>query len=121
MENKLRKHLKQMSAVEIEFVESLVHGVKGWKTGIARGHAAKRGREFTETIILHAIQCGEVIEVNSLGRVLMRDGYGICVLVSIKDHVAFTVWANDPKDNHDSQHMGYYNWHVDVIKYLRGL
>jgi hypothetical protein len=121
MENKLRKHRKQMSVAEIEYTESLVHSVTNWRTEVCRGHLLKRGRTFTHEQIVNVMRTGWIVEVNSLGRVLMRDSTGLCVVVNVKARVAFTVWQNAPSDNHDNQSMGMYTWKVDVISYLRGL
>ena len=121
MENKLRKHRKQMTAAEIEYTESLVHSLNGWRTGPGLGHAAKRRRTFSHQQVIEALRTGWVVEVNSLGRVLMRDTTGLCVVISIKDRVAFTVYANAPNDHHENQSMGMYKFNVDVISYLRSL
>lgn len=121
MENKLRKHRKQMTSTEIEYTETLVHGIMDWRSDVCRGHLIRRGRNFTHEQMVNACRTGRVIEVNSLGRVLMRDNLGMCVVVSVKDRVIFTAYANHPNDNHEGQSMDIYTFRVDVISYLRGL
>jgi hypothetical protein len=121
VENKLRKHRKQMTQAEIEYIENLVHNSFWRIDAVFRGHMAKRGRNFTNQQLVHACKTGHIIEVNDRGRVLMRDSLGVCVVLSIKDRLIFTAYANDPKDTHDYSALTLYTWKVDVISYLRGL
>lgn len=115
-----RKHRTQMSASEITSVESLVHSVKGWRIGSCLVHASKRGRTITRDEVLDALTTGEVIEVNDAERVLMRSAKGICVVVNVKAKFTFTVWVNDPSDNHKTLNRSEYQWRVNVANYLRG-
>ena len=120
MENKLRKHRKQMTSAEIEYTETLVHGITDWRSDVCRGHLIRRGRNFTHEQMVNACRTGRVIEVNSLGRILMRDDLGMCVVISVKDRVIFTAYANYPNDNHEGQSMDIYTFRVDVISYRKG-
>lgn len=116
-----RKHRSQMSQEEIDFVEYLLSAMAGWRIEPALIHASKSGRRFTKDEVLHAIKTGDVIEVKSDARVLIRSKRGVCVVVSLCDRVCITVWYNDPKDTHITLKRGEYTWRVNVIDYVKTL
>jgi hypothetical protein len=118
-----------MSDEEIDFVEYLLYAMSGWETVHALTHAAKRAREdgrhetrqVTHAEILRCIKTGRCIEVNSFGRILIRDKHGICVVVSLCDRHAVTTWKCDVKDTHQTLDRSIYKWKVNVIEYIKGL
>ena len=116
-----RKHRLQMSQEEIDFVEYVLYAMSGWVIESALIHAAKKGRKFTQAEVLQAIKTGRVIEVNSYGRVLIRSAKGVCVVVSLCDRLAITVWFNAPHDNHKTLKRNEYTWDVNVISYIKNL
>lgn len=119
--DKKRKHRMQMSYDEIATVEKIIHSVPRWKRGTIDFHLQKQGRTFTGAEVLEALQRGQVIEVNSLNRVLFRSRKGICVVASIPDFKVVTVWRNNPGDNHKTLKRGEYTWRVNAAEYIEGL
>lgn len=121
MNTLLRKHRQQMSYAEIDYVEQLVHQLSGWSLNSGLIHAQRNGRTFTHEQVMNALKTGQVIEVNSNGRVLMRDSKGTCAVVSVRDLYLATVWFNHPRDTHKTLKRGEYTWRINVIDYIRGL
>jgi hypothetical protein len=118
-----RKHRTAMSPAEIEYSETLVHGITEWN--LMTHHAAERmeQKHIAKQSVVDTLKYGAVIEVNSLGRILIRlmkgKMKGTCVVVSPKDKSVVTVWYNRGNDNHATVDMSQYGWDVDVITFLR--
>ena len=119
-----RKHRDQMSHAEIDFVESTIHAMDNWTVESGLIHASRRGygrTNFGRDEVADALKTGQVIEVNSCGRVLMRSAKGICVVASVSNHLVITVWFNRPNDKHKTLRREEYQWKVNVIEYVTGL
>lgn len=117
-----RIHRTQMSAAEIVYTESLVHAIMSWD--FSHDHVMDRmvEKKIAKNDIVNTLKYGDVIEVNSLGRVILRlmkgKMKGTCAVVSIRDRRLVTTWYNDPRDNHKTLDKSEYEWRVDVIKFL---
>jgi hypothetical protein len=117
-----RKHREQMSPAEIEYSESLVHGITDWN--LMTHHAAERMAEkhIAKQDVVNTLKYGAVIEVTSLGRIVVRlmkgKMKGTCAVVSPKDKTVVTVWYNRGSDNHSTIDMSQYGWDVNVITFL---
>jgi hypothetical protein len=124
-----RKHRSEMSTKEIAWTEKLVHGVREWNFAV--DHVLERMAEkgITKQALLDTLRYGEVIEVNSRGRVVMRLRVklnptmqrGTCVVISVRDKVLVTAWYNSERDHHNTLDRSEYGWNVDVITYLESL
>lgn len=119
------KHRKQMTADEIEYVETLVHAIPAWD--FTREHMvermAQKGVSAKDAAI--TLKWGAVIRVQDDGRVLLRlmNGMrkGVCVVASLKDRTLVTAWYNKPTDQHATLDMSEYTLKVNVITYLRSI
>lgn len=116
-----RKHRSQMTTEEIDVLEYLLFAMSGWIIESALIHAKNKGRKITHEEVEDAIKTGEVIEINTLGRVLVRSKKGICVVVDLRHRVVITVWWNHPNDTHKRLNLAQYTWNIDVIAYLHRL
>lgn len=116
-----RKHRSQMTREEIDVLEYLLFAMNGWIIESAVNHATNKGRAVTREDVEDAIKTGEVIEINTLGRVLIRSKKGFCVVASLRDRIVITVWWNHPNDTHKRLKKDNYVWDVDVLNYLQSL
>ena len=124
-----RKHRSQMSPAEINFTEKLVHGITEWNFAVDHILDRMAQKHITKQDVLDTLKHGEVVEVNSRGRVVLRLRVkynatmkrGTCVVVSIANKVLVTAWFNNERDHHDTLDRSEYNWNVNVIEYLRSI
>ena len=120
-----RKHRIEMSKSEISFAENLIHSITEWN--FATNHAMERMEEkgILKRDVLNTLKYGEVIEVNSYGRVVLRltlKGKGACiVVVGLSDRALVTTWFNDSVDNHKTLRLSDYGWKVNTTEYLRSI
>lgn len=118
-----RKHRTQMSSEEIVFTETLIHNLNGV---IDDEHVRDRMKQkkVTEADIVNTLKWGNVIEVNSLSRVVMRlntgKRKGVVVVIDPSTQAIVTVWYNSPKDRHDTLDKSLYTWKVNLIEFLKG-
>ena len=123
------KHRKQMSQSEIEYAEMLVHAVDDWKFDV--GHLFERMMEkgIRKKDAALALKFGEVIRVQSDGRVVMRLTeadepdclIGTCVCADLKRHQLITVWYNEPDDTHSTLNLSKYRWKRNTTDFLRSI
>ena len=119
------KHRTQMSAVEIQYAETLVHSIDGW--GLENDHLIARmtAKGVSKRDVAITAKWGEVIEVKSNGRIVLRlmTGMrkGVVIVVSLHDRMLVTAWYNKPCDNHKTLDLSAYTWKVNVIEYLRSI
>lgn len=120
---KLRKHRTQMTATEIAALENFVHNITYAVVNFQNDHLRREMQQdsIAATEIIAALKAGEVIELNSQKRCVMRSKRGVCVVVSLQDGNAVTTWRNDPRDNHKSLRLSEYAWNVDAVAVLGGL
>lgn len=120
-----RKHRIEMSKTEIVFAETLVRSINEWN--FATDHAMERMEQkgVAKQDVLNTLKYGEVIEVNSYGRVVLRltlKGKGACiVVVGLRDRALVTTWFNRATDNHKTLNVSEYGWKVNVIEFLRSI
>jgi hypothetical protein len=122
-----RKHRKQMTQSEIRFAESFVRKTDGWN--LAENHTLERmaQKQITKQDLIDTLRFGEVIEVNSLGRLVLRLRLkltptmkrGTCVVISVTNKVVVTAWFNSEKDHHATLDLSEYRWNVKVVDYLK--
>jgi hypothetical protein len=114
-----------MSPAEITFTETLVHSIVDWS--FENDHLLDRMLSKGVTKKDAAITCkwGEVIAVQSNGRIVLRlmKGMrkGVVIVVSLSDRMLVTAWYNKPTDNHATLDLSQYAWQVNVIEYLRSI
>ena len=119
------KHRKQMSAEEIQYAETLVHSIDGW--GLTNDHLLARMAQkgVSKKDVAITAKWGEVIEVKSNGRIVLRlmNGMrqGVVVVLSLSDRMVVTAWYNKPQDAHNTLDLSAYTWRVNVIEYLRSI
>jgi hypothetical protein len=122
---KLRKHRVQMSPDEISFAESFVRSLQPVVN--------PRNAHFVEEMqndglqlddILLTLKMGDIIEVNDLGRCLVRmmsgPKSGTCAVINIYNGHIVTAWKNNPNDHHKTLRLSEYRWNVNVTEFLRG-
>lgn len=122
-----RKHRKQMTQSEIRFAESLVHKTDGWNLAVNHTLERMAAKKITKQDLIDTLRFGEVIEVNSLGRLVLRLRLkltptmkrGTCVVISVTNRVVVTAWFNSEKDHHATLDLSEYRWNVKVIEYLK--
>jgi hypothetical protein len=119
------KHRKQMTAAEIQYTESLVHGIDTWCFDNDHLLARMEQKGVSKKDAAITLRWGAIIRVQDDGRVLLRlmNGMrkGVCVVVSLKDFTLVTAWYNKPTDQHTTLDMSEYTWKVNVIEYLRSI
>lgn len=116
-----RKHVKQMSPVERAIVETLVHNTLDWSSKTFYLVGRMNERRITRADALQCLRYGNVVELQNVGRVVMRDRTGVCVVADIPARHVVTVWYNAPDDNHYTLDNRLYQWHVDAVSFVQGL
>lgn len=118
---KLRKHAVQMTAEEKMFAKALVNAIE--RVNVRNGHLLDEMKKDNLTVqdVLDAVRQGDVVEVNSLGRAVVRHARGTVVVVNLRNHDVVTAWYNRPTDQHKTLRMSEYTWKVNVVEYLRTL
>jgi hypothetical protein len=120
-----RKHRIEMSKSEISFAETFIHSITEWN--FATDHAMERMEEkgVAKLDVINTLKYGEVVEVNSYGRVVLRlilKGKGACiVVVGLRDRALVTTWFNKAVDNHKTLRVSDYGWKVNTTEYLRSI
>lgn len=120
---KLRKHRVQMSPDEISYAETLVHSIQPVVN--------PRNAHFVEEMqndgiqlddVIQTLRMGSIIEVNDLGRCLVRmlqgPKSGTCAVINIHNGHIVTAWKNNPRDNHKTLRLNEYRWDVNVAEFL---
>ena len=127
----LAKHRQQMSPAEISYAEQVVHSIDGWD--FTDDHITLRMEQkgVSKKDAAVTLKCGEVIAVQSNGRVLMRlmwlpapfatTKVGTCVVVHLASRKLVTAWYNKPTDNHATLDLSQYTWKQDIVAYLRSI
>ena len=115
------KHRKQMNEAEIQFAETLIHAMDGWR--IESDHMNERmtqkGVSAKDATV--ALKWGKIIRVQDNGRVLLRQvisGSAVCVVADLVDRKLVTAWRNDAADNHATLDLSEYTLKTNVITYL---
>ena len=119
------KHRKQMSPAEIQYTETLVHSIDGWALTNDHMLAEMQKDCISKRDVAITAKWGEVIAVQSNGRIVLRlmTGMrkGVVVVLSLADRTFVTTWYNKPTDNHATLRLSEYTWKVNVIEYLRSI
>lgn len=119
------KHRKQMTAEEIQHTEALVHAIDA--LDLTDDHAVLRMTQkgVTKKDVAITAKWGEVIAVQSDGRVVMRlmTGLrkGVVIVIQLASRRLVTAWYNSPTDQHATLRLSEYTWKVNVIEYLRSI
>ena len=121
----IRKHVSQMTEVEVGFLKSELEKIPNWRTSL---YTEKRLRERGghERIPMETISCGEIIEFHRKdndNRVLIRGTKRYhkdvpCIVYSINTGDVVTVYWNRWNDDHRTINMSRYDEALDVFGYF---
>lgn len=120
----LRRHRKQMSASEIEAVETVVHSQprSAWVFG-PHAYTKMLAKDVSHDEVLETLRDGRVIEAN-VNRdlcVVFRKEFkttAVCVVVALKNRWIVTVWRNPNRDNHETLDIEKYNWNTNLSEVM---
>jgi hypothetical protein len=106
-----------MTPAEIVFAERLIHSRDRVRLSQhARNQMKAHGLNVVD--VARAVKFGSLIEVNSLGRCVIRHASGAVAVLCVRTGDIVTVWFNTPDDNHKTLNASNYGWRVNVIDYL---
>lgn len=124
---KLRKHRVEMTPEEIAYAETVVHSISfdQVNTNLDHFNRERHNDWISLTDVRNTLKYGDIIEVNSFGRCVVRlmkgMAKGTCVVIDVRDKKLVTAWRNNPRDNHETLRLSEYGWNVNVVEYLGGL
>ena len=131
----MRKHIEQMSAGEIDFVQWLLTSIRESKEFIAdidisyhcimRNLSKKVEHQITIDEMQQCYLLGDFFEVNTNNnsfRVALRHNVSltksVIIILDLYESTVITAYGNHAQDNHQSIDWSQYNWSTDIRRYL---